>query len=128
MHHPYLPILFVLLLGFTFAGAFLILSSLIGPKKRVSHFGQVAKLSPYECGLNPVGTARERVDVKFSVVAMLFIVFDIEAVFLFPWAILYKQFIAHGMGAFMFVEMGIFISILALGLLYVWRKGALDWR
>lgn len=128
MHHPYLPILFVLLLGFTFAGAFLILSSLIGPKKRVSNFGQVAKLSPYECGLNPVGTARERIDVKFSVVAMLFIVFDIEAVFLFPWAILYKQFIAHGMGPFMFIEMGVFIGILALGLLYVWRKGALDWR
>lgn len=123
MQHPFLPILIILLIGTLFAGVFLILSALIGPKKRTK-----SKLSPYECGVDPVGNARDRFDVKFSLVAMLFILFDIEAVFLFPWAILYRDFIGEGMGLFMFIEMAVFVVILGLGLLYVWRKGILDWK
>lgn len=125
MNHPYFPILILLLLGFLFAGTFLSLSAFIGPKKRKS---SPAKLSPYECGLDPVGGARQKVDVKFSLIAMLFVVFDVEAVFLFPWAVLYKQFIIDGMGLFMLIEVGIFVVMLALGFFYVWRKGALQWR
>ncbi len=124
MDHPYLPVFFVFLLGAGFATVFLTLSALIGPKKKKD---TEAKFMAYECGLNPIGTARERIDVKFSVIAMLFILFDIETVFFFPWAILYKEFISEGHGMFMLIEMGIFMVILGLGLLYVWRKGALDW-
>lgn len=125
MDHPYFPILIILAVAFVFAGIFIVLSSLIGPRKK---FHSSAKFSPYECGLNPVGDAREPVDVKFSLVAMLFIIFDIEAVFLFPWAILFKDFIETGQGLIMLIEMGIFLFILAIGLIYVWRKGALEWR
>lgn len=123
MNHPFFPILIVFAVGIIFSALFLVLSALIGPKKSTP-----SKLSPYECGIEPIGTARERVDVKFSLVAMLFIIFDIEVVFLFPWAVLYRKFIAEGMGPFMFVEMGIFIGILALGLVFIIRKGALDWQ
>lgn len=123
MDHPFLPILLILLLGVIIAGVFLLLSAIIGPKKYSK-----SKLSVYECGLNPIGTARERMDVKFAMVAMLFILFDIEVVFLFPWAILYRDFIQEGMGLFMLIEMGIFVFILALGLLFVWRKRALEWK
>lgn len=123
MTHPYLPVLLVILMGGLFAGIFLLASFLIGPKKATP-----SKLSPYECGLKPVGNARERLDVKFSLVAMLFILFDIETVFLFPWAVLYRDLIKSGFGPFMAIEMGIFLFILAVGLVYVWRKKALDWR
>lgn len=122
-YHPFLPILILLVLAAVVAGVILFLSSKVGPKRR-----SLVKDSPYECGLDPVGTARERVDVRFSLIAMLFIVFDIEVVFFFPWAVLYKQFIAEGMGLFFFAEMGLFILILAVGLAFVWRKGILDWK
>ena len=80
------------------------------------------KQSTYESGMEPVRTARERFSVKFYLVAMLFIIFDIEVVFLFPWAVNFRN-----LGMFGFVEMLIFIAILMLGLLYVWKKGALEW-
>ena len=125
MDNPYLPILLVIIWGGFFAGLFLFLSSIIKPRK----ISKVAtKYAVYECGLNPVGTARERIDVRFSVVAMLFILFDIETVFFFPWAILFKDFIADGMGFFMLIEMLLFVGILALGYIFIWRKGALDWK
>ncbi|MBI4411643.1 MAG: NADH-quinone oxidoreductase subunit A [Deltaproteobacteria bacterium] len=123
MEHPFLPILLVFVMAALFTGAFLGLSAILGPKKP-----NPSKLSVYECGLEPVGDARERFSVKFFLIAMLFILFDIEVVFLIPWAVTYKGFIAEGMGLFMLIEMGIFMVILAIGLLYVWRKGALDWR
>lgn len=126
MTHPFLPVLVALLFGSAFAAVFLLLSAIIGPKVKGSH--QKSKLSVYECGLPPIGTARERIDIKFSLVAMLFILFDIEAVFLFPWAVLYRDFIREGMGVFMLVEMGSFLAILAIGLVYIWKKGALDWK
>lgn len=123
MDHPYFPVLVVFLVGGLFAAAFMGLSSVIGPKKY-----DKSKFSVYECGLNPVGSARERVDVKFALVALLFILFDLEAVFLFPWAILFRKFVSEGMGLFLFAEMAVFIGVLAIGLYYVWKKGALDWK
>lgn len=81
-----------------------------------------AKLMPYECGITPVGNARERFHTRFYLVAMLFIVFDIETVFLYPWAVVYKQLAIFGL-----IEMAVFIAILLAGLVYVWGKGALEW-
>ena len=81
-----------------------------------------AKLMPYECGITPVGNARERFHTRFYLVAMLFIVFDIETVFLYPWAVVYKQLALFGL-----IEMVVFIAILLAGLVYVWGKGALEW-
>lgn len=80
------------------------------------------KDSPYECGIAPTGDARDRFSVKFYLVAMLFIVFDIEAVFLFPWAVVYRE-----LKMIAFVEMAIFVLLILAGFFYVWKKGALDW-
>ena len=113
----YLPIVLFVLLAAGFALATLFLSSVLGPRRPSKD-----KLSPYECGIDPVGSARERFSVKFYLVAMLFIVFDIEIVFLYPWAVVMKR-----LGLFGLVEMGIFVVILLAGLVYVWRKGCLEW-
>ena len=80
------------------------------------------KLSPYECGIQPVGDARERFSVSYYLVAMLFILFDVEAVFLYPWAVVYKSLKWAG-----FLEMFLYIAILLAGYVYLWKKGALDW-
>lgn len=123
MAHPFLPILVLLIFASCFAGFFLLLSSLIGPKKP-----SAVKQSPYECGINPIGGARERVSVKFFLVAILFILFDIEVVFLFPWAVLFRSAVVAGNGLFYLTEMFVFMVVLILGLAYVWRKKALEWR
>lgn len=81
------------------------------------------KLAPYECGMEPTGDARVRYGVHFYLIAVLFIVFDVEAVFLYPWATILRW-----LGPFGLVEMALFIAVLLLGLLYVWRKGALEWE
>ncbi|MSM39745.1 MAG: NADH-quinone oxidoreductase subunit A [Geobacter sp.] len=114
----YLPIILLVIIAAIFGVVALTFSSLIGQKKP-----SVVKLAPYECGCEPVGSARERFSVKFYIIAMLFILFDIEAVFLYPWAVLYKR-----LGMFGLVEMGIFIVILFVGYIYVWKKGALEWE
>jgi NADH-quinone oxidoreductase subunit A len=114
----YLPILLLVIVAIAFGFIVLILSALVGPKKP-----SAVKLAPYECGVEPVGTARERFSIKFYMIAMLFILFDIEAVFLYPWAILYKK-----LGVFGLAEMGAFIVILFVGYIYVWKKGALEWE
>ena len=80
------------------------------------------KLLPYECGVDPIGDARERFSVRFYIVAILFLVFDVEVVFLFPWAVIYDKLALFGL-----VEMLIFIGILVVGYYYAWRKGALEW-
>ncbi|MCU0246078.1 MAG: NADH-quinone oxidoreductase subunit A [Bryobacter sp.] len=89
-------------------------------------FGQRVKNrvkdTPYECGMNPTGSARERYSVKFYLVAMLFILFDIEAIFLYPWAVVYRE-----LKLFAFVEMLLFIVLVLGGFFYIWKKGALDW-
>ncbi len=118
MLDSYLPILALILIAVGFAVASVLFSGLIGEKKP-----SVVKLAPYECGMPPVGSARERFSVKFYIIAMLFIVFDIEVVFMYPWAVMFKQ-----LGMFGFIEMGVFILILLVGYVYVWKKGALEWE
>ncbi|MFQ5743841.1 MAG: NADH-quinone oxidoreductase subunit A [Acidobacteriota bacterium] len=81
-----------------------------------------SKLDPYECGVEPVRDARQRFSVRFYIVAMLFLVFDVETVFLFPWAVQYRQLALFGL-----VEMVIFLAILVLGYVYAWKRGALEW-
>jgi len=114
----YLPMLFLILIAVCFGFIVIILSEFIGQSKP-----SPVKLQPYECGCDPVGSARERFSIKFYLIAMIFILFDIESVFLYPWAILYKR-----LGVFGFVEMGLFIVILFVGYIYVWKKGALEWE
>ena len=113
----YLPLLFHFAIAFGIASAIVILSWLIG-----QHKPNRAKLSPYECGVPPVGDARQRFSVKFYLVAMLFILFDVEAVFLYPWAIILKKLKMFG-----FWEMLVYIGIILVGFFYVWKKGVLDW-
>jgi len=113
----YLPIAIYLMVAVGFGLVIVLLSTLLGPRNP----GRV-KLETYECGMEPIGPNRIRFAVKFYIIAMLFIVFDIEAVFLFPWAVIFKDLKLFG-----FIEMGIFIVILFAGLAYVWRKGALEW-
>ena len=80
------------------------------------------KLMPYECGVDPIGDSRQRYTVRFYIVAILFVIFDIETVFLFPWAVQYKA-----LGLFGFVEMMVFLAILIVGYIWIWKKGALEW-
>lgn len=114
----YLPIILLLIIAVCFGLGSVVVSSLVGQKK----YSEV-KLSPYECGCEPVGSAQERFSIKFYLIAMLFILFDIECVFLYPWAILFKR-----LGMLGLVEMGLFIAILFVGYIYVWKKGALEWE
>jgi len=113
----YAPLLLHILVAMGIAGAILLGSSLIG-WRRPSR----AKGAPYECGVPPTGDAREPFSVKFYLVAMVFILFDVEAVFLYPWAYVYRELRWFG-----FFEMLIYILILLAGYIYLWKKGALDW-
>jgi NADH-quinone oxidoreductase subunit A len=105
------------------AGAIVALSAAIG-RREVDDDA----LIPYECGLDPIDAPRRRFSIKFFIIATLFIVFDVEIVFLFPWAVVYRDMIASGHGALLFAEMAIFIGALAIGLIYVWKVGALQWE
>jgi len=113
----FLPILIMIGLGVGFAAGSVGLSLLLGPRKPTPE-----KLAPYECGMPAVGDARERQSVKFYLVAMIFLLFDIEAAFLFPWATALKS-----LGMMGFVQVVTFFALLATGYIYVWRKGAFDW-
>ncbi len=120
----YLPILLMFIVAAGFAVSQIVLSQLIGPKKRTP-----TKLMPYECGKDPVGSARERFSVKFYLVAMIFVLFDIELIFLVPWAVVFKRLSGpeFGLGTLMYVEMMLFIALLFVGFVYIWKKGILDW-
>jgi NADH-quinone oxidoreductase subunit A len=117
----YLPILLLLVFAIGFAAINLALSHLLGPKKPTP-----SKLSVYESGVQPVGNARQRFTIRFDLIAMLFIIFDIEVVFLYPWAIVFKKF-SESTGYFILIEMLVFIGILFLGYIYAWKKGGLTW-
>ncbi len=117
MLRNYLPILVQLIVVGALGAAILGLSAWVGLRRPSRE-----KLSPYECGIPPVGDARERFSVSFYLVGMLFILFDVEAVFLYPWAVVYK-----GLKWFGFLEMLLYIGILLAGYIYIWKKGALDW-
>jgi NADH-quinone oxidoreductase subunit A len=99
------------------ATVIVLLSQFVG-----QHKSGLAKMSPYECGVQPIGDARGRFSVKFYLVAMLFILFDVEAVFLYPWAVILRELKMFG-----FWEMMVYIGIVLVGLFYVWKKGVLDW-
>jgi NADH-quinone oxidoreductase subunit A len=114
----YAPLLLFFSLVAILAGVLLSLSSLVG-WRRPSR----AKQQPYECGMEPTGDAREPFSVKFYLVAMIFILFDVEAIFLYPWAFVFRELQWFG-----FVEMLLYIAILLVGYLYLWKKGALDWH
>jgi NADH-quinone oxidoreductase subunit A len=120
----YVPVLLMFVIATGFAVTFITLSQLVGQRKRTR-----TKLMPYECGKDPVGSARERFSVKFYLIGMLFILFDIEVIFLVPWAVVFKQLSspAYGLSNVVFFEMVIFIALLAVGLIYVIKKGAFDW-
>ena len=117
MLQDYLPILVHFLVVAALALVIMGLSSWVGVKRP-----NRVKTAPYECGIPPVGNAREKFSVSFYLVGMLFILFDVEVAFLFPWAVVYKSLKWFG-----FVEMAVFIAILFAGYIYVWKKGALDW-
>jgi len=120
MLQPYVPIL--VLIAFVVANAVLML----GISHLFSNFRRTAvKVAPYESGIPVLGDARERFSVKFYLVAMLFIVFDIEAVFMIPWAVAFHQL--KDIGGLLLLEMFVFIAILGVGYLYVWKRGALQW-
>ena len=114
----YLPLLIHVIVVGCLAVAIVILSWFIGQHK----FNKV-KMSPYECGMTPVGDARHRFSVKFYLVAMLFILFDVEAIFLYPWAIILKELKMFG-----FWEMLVYIGIVLAGYWYIWKKGVIDWN
>lgn len=113
----YIPILILGVIAVLFAVGTVAASMLFGIRKPSEK-----KLDPYECGMPPVGHAHERFSVKFFLVAMLFVIFDIEVVFLYPWATIFRR-----LGFFGLAEMGVFLAILALGLAYVWKTGILEW-
>ncbi|MGD0922042.1 MAG: NADH-quinone oxidoreductase subunit A [Terriglobia bacterium] len=113
----YVPILVHVLVVFVIAAAIMGLSAWVGVKRPSRE-----KLAPYECGIPPVGDARERFSVSYYLVGMLFILFDVEIAFLFPWAVVYRSLRWFG-----FIEMLLYIGILLAGYLYIWKKGALDW-
>lgn len=118
MPSDYLPVFIFLAISVALAALIIILSTLLVKRRPTPQ-----KLMPYECGMDPIGTARKRFSVKFFVIAMLFIIFDIEAVFLYPWAVIFKELRLFGL-----IEMAIFVAVLLVGLAYVWRKGALEWE
>jgi NADH-quinone oxidoreductase subunit A len=113
----YFPVLVQIVIAVLVASALVALSYLLG--KRVK---SPLKDTPYESGIAPTGSARERFSVKFYLVAIVFILFDIEAVFLYPWAVVYRE-----LKMFAFVEMLVFIVLILSGFVYIWKKGALDW-
>ena len=118
----YLPLLIHFLIAGALATGMVVLSWIIGYRRPTR-----AKLSPYECGMTPVGDARARFSVKFYLVAMLFILFDVEAVFLYPWAVILKDLKAMGQGLFALSEMFVYLAIVLVGFFYIWKKGVLDW-
>ena len=113
----WLSIFLMIALGAGFALVSVLLSTVLGPRKPTPE-----KLAPYECGMPPVGDARERQSVKFYLVAMIFLLFDIEVAFLYPWAMALRELGWPG-----FLQVVLFVLLLLAGYVYVWRKGALDW-
>jgi NADH-quinone oxidoreductase subunit A len=117
MLNSYIPIFIFLLVAIGFAFVTLIMSQLLSSKK----YNKV-KLEPYECGIEPQTDARDRYSVRYYLVAMLFVIFDVETVFMFPWAVNVNQLALFGL-----IEMVVFLAILVAGYVYAWKKGALDW-
>ena len=118
MLENYLPILIFLIVGILVGGVVVALGFLLGPQRPDSE-----KLSPYECGFEAFEDSRMKFDVRYYLVAILFIVFDLEIAFLFPWAV-----VLHKIGMVGFLAMAVFLGILVIGFIYEWKKGALEWE
>lgn len=124
----YAPLAVMFIVAIGFSASQVLVTQLVGPKKRTA-----TKLMPYECGKDPVGSARERFSVKFYTVAVIFLLFDIEVLFLIPFAVAFKSLLADekafgiAFGTIAFIEIMIFISTLVFAYVYVWRKGTFDW-
>jgi NADH-quinone oxidoreductase subunit A len=123
MPDAYIPVLIFALIVLSFPVLALLIFKLIRPESR----GGPAKFQPYECGVPAESNARGRYSARFYVVAMLFVIFDVETIFLFPWAILYRGWINQHMGAFALVSMFVFLGVLLVGYIWLYKKGALDW-
>jgi NADH-quinone oxidoreductase subunit A len=117
----YIPIFMVIAFAAVFGAAVVMASGIFGPKRPTK-----VKVMPYESGKNPIGTARERISIKYYLVAMLFIIFDIEVIFVYPWAVQFKKLFGE-QGSFAFWPMFVFLVVLEMGFLYVYRKGGLEW-
>lgn len=115
--NPYIPIFIFILVAFGFALFTLFVSQLLHPRR----YNKV-KLEPYECGIEPATDARDRYSIRYYLVAMLFVIFDVETIFMFPWAVVLDELALFG-----FIEMLVFLFILIVGYFYAWRKGALEW-
>ena len=123
MSHSLLPVLIMLLIAVVVGVVMLLLAWFIGRHQR-----NPSKLSPYESGVPLLDLNRKRVNVRFYQIAMLFILFDIEAAFLYPWAVIYREGTRGNAGPFLFGEMLVFIVLLGVGYVYVWKKKVLDWN
>jgi NADH-quinone oxidoreductase subunit A len=124
----YAPIGVMFIVAFGFAASQLLVTQLIGPRKRTA-----TKLMPYECGKDPIGSARDRYSIKFYTVAVIFLLFDIEVLFMIPFAVAFKELLNQqkisgiAFGTIAFVEILIFVATLVIGYIYVWKKGTFDW-
>ena len=118
MNHPYFPLLVLFAIAAVVVLALLGLAHYLGPRSM-----SAVKAEPFESGNPPAGDARIRFSIRFYLVAMLFLIFDMEVVFLYPWAIYFRE-----LGIFGLVQMAIFLIILTIGYIYVWKKGALEWN
>ncbi len=114
----YLPTLLFLIVATGIGVALIVIGNVLGPKRPSAE-----KLSPYECGFAPFEDAHMQFDVRYYLIAILFIVFDLEIAFVFPWALVFRE-----LGVFGLVEMGVFLALLVIGFAYVWKKGALEWE
>ena len=122
MINSFLPVLLLLILAVAFPLGLVFVTGRLGPK-----VGGRTKLEPYECGVPPIGTVRERIPVKFYRIAILFLIFDVEAAFLFPWAALFRSKLPEWGAPFMIGELGLFLLILVVAYIYAWKRGALEW-
>jgi NADH-quinone oxidoreductase subunit A len=120
---PYIPIAIIVIISIIFAFLIVIIGNLFGPRRKTPR-----KLMPYESGMTPIGPGTRRVPVHFYLVAVLFILFDIEIIFIIPWAVILRQFVSDNLGVFALLEMAFFIIVLLVGLIYAWKKGALEWE
>jgi NADH-quinone oxidoreductase subunit A len=119
----FLPIAVLMLLATALAVLVVILGHSFGPNRPTE-----AKSMPYESGMTPYGPGTRRQSVRYYLVAVLFILFDIEVIFFLPWAVVLKEFVANSLGIFALFEMFVFIAILLVGYIYAWKKGALEWE
>ena len=123
MTSEYLPLAILFILATALAFLVAALGHLFGPRRPTER-----KSAPYESGMKPIGPGSRRISVRFYLIAVLFILFDIEVVFFLPWAVILKEYVNRGWGGFALAEMTIFVVILLVGYIYAWKKGALEWE